>query len=121
MGKLAGFLKRAKKIAGIGMNVLNTVNDIYKGIKPFVEPIVGALPFGGYINKGLDVASNVIDKVQPFTNRWLNDKDRITSSKVTDGVQKLAGKATQGLLNNFLDTQETRSRGRENIFGDILN
>ena len=33
MGKFAGFLKRAKKIAGIGMNVLNSFNDIYKGIK----------------------------------------------------------------------------------------
>ena len=68
MGKFAGFLKRAKKIAGIGMNVLNSFNDIYKGIKPFAEPIVGALPFGNYINKGLDAASTVIDKVQPFTN-----------------------------------------------------
>ena len=38
MDKFAGFLKRAKKIAGKGMNVLNTVNYIYKGVKPFVEP-----------------------------------------------------------------------------------
>ena len=45
MGKFAGFVKRAKIIAGIGMNVLNSFNDIYKGIKPFAEPIVGALPF----------------------------------------------------------------------------
>ena len=59
------------------MNVLNSFNDIYKGIKPFAEPIVGALPFGNYINKGLDAASTVIDKVQPFTNRWLNDKDKL--------------------------------------------
>ena len=61
MVKFAGFLKRAKKIAGVGMNVLNAVNNIYKGVKPFVEPIVGSLPFGSAINKGLDIASNVID------------------------------------------------------------
>ena len=104
-----------KKIAGIGMNVLNSFNDIYKGVKPLVEPIVGALPFGDYINKGLDAASTVIDKVQPFTNRWINDKDK----RLTDKVHKFAGKATQWLLNNFLDTQETKDRN--NIFGDILN
>ena len=91
MGKFAGFLKRAKRIAGIGMNVLNSFNDVYEGVKPLVEPIVGALPFGGYINKGLDVASTVIDKVQPFTNRWINDKDK----RIGNGVQKIAGKATQ--------------------------
>ena len=100
MGKFAGFLKRAKKIVGIGMNVLNSFNDIYKGIKPFAEPIVGALPFGNYINKGLDAASTVIDKVQPFTNRWLNDKDKLTSSRISNSVQKFVDKATQGLLNN---------------------
>ena len=97
---------------------------IYKGIKPFVEPIVGALPFGNYINKGLDAASTVIDKVQPFTNRWLNDKDKLNSSRITNGIQKFAGKATQGLLNSYLDTQDTNyssKNDRNNIFGDILN
>ena len=118
MGKFAGFLKRAKRIAGIGMNVLNSFNDIYKGVKPLVEPIVGALPFGGYINKGLDVASNVIDKVQPFTNRWINDKDR----RIGDKVQNIAGKATQGLLNNYMDVHDSllNSKG-STVFGDILN
>ena len=113
-----------KKIAGIGMNVLNSFNDIYKGIKPFSEPIVGALPFGNYINKGLDAASTVIDKVQPFTNRWLNDKDKLNSSRIANGIQKFAGKATQRLLNNYLDTQDTNyssKSNRNNIFGDILN
>ena len=118
MGKFAGFLKRAKRIAGIGMNVLNSFNDIYKGVKPLVEPIVGALPFGGYINKGLDVASNVIDKVQPFTNRWINDKDR----RIGDKVQNIAGKATQGLLNNYMDVQDSLLNSKGNtVFGNILN
>ena len=120
MGKFAGFLKRAKKIAGIGMNVLNSFNDIYKGIKPFAEPIIDALPFGGTINKGLNIASNVIDKIHPYTNRWLSDKDKINSSRISNGVQKIAGKATQGLLNNYLDTQETGA-SRNNIFDNVLN
>ena len=118
MGKFACFLKRAKRIAGIGMNVLNSFNDIYKGVKPLVEPIVGAIPFGGYINKGLDVASNVIDKVQPFTNRWINDKDR----RIGDKVQNIAGKATQGLLNNYMDVQGSLLNSNGNtIFLNILN
>ena len=120
MGKFAGFLKRAKKIAGIGMNVANAINNIYKGVKPFVQPIVDILPYGNYINKGLDIASNVVDKVQPFTNRWLNDRDKLNSKRISDNVQKIVGKATQGLLNNFLDTQKTIN-SRNNIFGDILN
>ena len=68
MGKFAGFLKRAKRLAGICMNVLNTFNDIYKGVKQFVEPIVGTLQFGGHINKYFCVSSKTSDKIQQFTN-----------------------------------------------------
>ena len=58
MGKFAGFLKCVKKkLAEYGGNVLSSLNDIYKGIKPFVEPILGAVPYGNYINKGLDIWS----------------------------------------------------------------
>ena len=64
MVKFAGFLEFVKKITGIRMNVLNAVNDIFKGIKPFVEPIIGAIPSGSVINKALDVGSNIVDKVQ---------------------------------------------------------
>ena len=73
MGKFAGFLKRAKQIAGYGAGLLGGLNDIYKGIKPFADTVIGALPFGNYINKGLDVGSKLIDKVQPITRNWIND------------------------------------------------
>ena len=123
MGKFAGFLKRAKKIAGIGMNVLDAVNNIYKGVNPFVEPIVSAIPYGSAINTGLNVASNVIDKIQPFTNRWLTDKDKNTSNRIANGVQKIGGTVAQGLVNKYMDVQDSllNSKGRNNIFGDILN
>ena len=68
------------------MNVLNTFNDIYKGVKPFAAPIVDALPYGNYINKGLDAASNVIDNVQPYTNRWIKDGDRKITDKIPDCI-----------------------------------
>ena len=67
MGKFAGFLKRAKKLAGYGVGLLSGINDIYKGVKPFADSVIGALPFGGVINKGLNIGSKIIDKVQPIT------------------------------------------------------
>ena len=44
MGKYAGFLKRMKKIAGYGMNLLSGLNDIYKGVKPMAENVISSLP-----------------------------------------------------------------------------
>jgi hypothetical protein len=67
MGKFAGFLKRAKKIAGFGLGALGKINDIYKGIKPYVSDIIDMVPYGNYINKGLDIGSKVLDKAKPFT------------------------------------------------------
>ena len=62
MGKFAGFVKRVKKIAGIGSGILGGINDIYKQIKPLINTAVGFLPGGSFINQGLDIASNVVDK-----------------------------------------------------------
>ena len=61
MSQFAGFLKRVKKLAGYGGNVLSSLNDIYKGVKPFADTIIGAVPYGNYINKGLDFGSKVIE------------------------------------------------------------
>ena len=51
MGKFAGFLKRAKKLAGIGSGILGGINDIYKQIKPLFNTAVGFLPGGSFINQ----------------------------------------------------------------------
>ena len=75
MGKFAGFLKRVKKVAGIGSGILGGINDISNGIKPLVNTAVGFLPGGSFINQGLDIASNVIDRVQPITKNWITDSD----------------------------------------------
>ena len=72
MGKFAGFLKRVKKVAGIGSGILGGINDISNGIKPLVNTAVGFLPGGSFINQGLDIASNVIDKIQPITKNWIS-------------------------------------------------
>ncbi len=76
MVKFAGFLKRIKKFAGIGLNVLDKVNDVYKNIKPIINPLISTLPGGDYINKGLDFGSKVIDKVAPYQDLLIKDKDK---------------------------------------------
>ena len=51
MGKFAGFLKRVKKIAGLGSGILGGINDMYKSVKPLVNTAVGFLPGGSFIIK----------------------------------------------------------------------
>ena len=63
MGKFAGFLKRMKKVAGIGSGILSDINGIYNGIKPLVNTAIRFLPGGSFLNQGLDIVSNIIDKV----------------------------------------------------------
>ena len=130
MGKFAGFLKRAKKIAGFGAGLLGGLNDIYKGIKPFAETVIGALPGGHYINKALDVGSNIIDKVQPYAKNWINEEDKDKLEKINNNVKRYGGKVTQYTLNKYLDEQDELYNNKGNmtlgdygssIFGNPLN
>ena len=106
MGKFAGFLKRAKKIAGFAGGILNGLNKVYKSVKPFTEDIVGALPFGNYINKGLDISSKVIDKVAPITKNWLEEDEKEKLKNINDNIKRYGGEVVQRTLNNYWDTQE---------------
>ena len=130
MGKFAGFLKRAKKIAGYGAGLLGGINDIYKGIKPFADDVIGALPFGNYINKGLNFGSKIIDKVQPLTKNWIEDNDKEKIQGINDNIKRYGGDLTQKVLNNYLDTQDKIFNNKGNyslndygdsIFGNPLN
>ena len=130
MGKFAGFLKRAKKLAGYGIGLLSGVNDIYKGVKPFADSVIGALPFGGVINKGLDIGSKIIDKVQPLTKNWIENNDKEKIKGMNDNIKRYGGDLTQKVLNNYLDTQDKIYNNKGNfslsdygdsIFGSPLN
>ena len=105
MVKFAGFLKRMKKIAGIGMNVLSKVNDVYKEIKPIAKSVISALPGGGYINQGLDFVSGAVDKVAPITNAWIDASDRAKISQYTDKSKRLIGDVSNRLVNSYFDVQ----------------
>ena len=124
MGKFAGFLKSAKKIAGFGMNVLDKVNNIYKGVKPFIDPLVEAVPYGNYINKGLNIGSKFIDKVKPITDNFLNDTDRKQVKKISDNIERYGGNIAQKALNNYLDEQDNIFDNRGdyslNDYGDSI-
>ncbi len=108
MGKFAGFLKRMKKLAGYGVNILNRVNDIYKGVKPFISPLIESSSYGKYINKGLDYGSKLLEKVQPITNTWIENDDKEKIKDINDKIQRYGGKLTQDLLNKYLDEQDDR-------------
>ena len=100
MVKFAGFLKRLKKIAGYGANVLSGINDVYKNTKPFINSVVSALPGGAVINKGLDIASNVIDKALPYANSFLDASERSKAIKYADEIKRSGG----NIANKLLDT-----------------
>ena len=121
MGKFAGFLKRMKKVAGFGLDALNRVNNIYKSVKPFVSDVIDAVPFGNYINKGLDIGSKVLDKVTPLSSKLLTPEESKKSKKLSNKFEKFAGKGVQFGLNKFLDTQENGGTSLSGLFGNTLN
>ena len=98
MGKFAGFLKRMKKVSGIGSGILGDINDIYKGIKPLVNTAVGFLPGGSFINQGLDIASNVIDRVQPITKKWISESDQNRIKSINDNIKRIGDNEAKSLL-----------------------
>ena len=122
MGKFAGFLKRAKKISGFGLDLLNKANNVYKGIKPFIKDTIDIIPYGNYINKGLDIGSSFLDKVTPLSSKLLdNEEDKKKSKKISDKFGDYLGKGAQYGLNKFLDTQEDKGLTLEGLFGTPLN
>ena len=107
MGKFAGFLKRAKKIAGFAGGVLNGLNKVYKAVQPFTEDIVGALPFGNYINKGLNVASKVVDKVALITKNWLEDEDKASDDEQRTVTEESIKAKIRGATWTFLPSHKS--------------
>ena len=121
MGKFAGFLKRAKRLAGIGSGILGTVNNLYKSVKPAVDTVVGFLPGGGVINQVLSGASKAVDMIQPYTNNWITDHDRKTLNSMNKTANKIGSFLNTGPLefaaNKILDNQDSI----KSIFGEPLN
>ena len=118
MGKFAGFLKRAKRLAGIGSGIVGTINNLYKSVKPAIDTVVGFLPGGGVINQVLDKCSKIVDKVQDYTNNWITNTDRKTLNSMNKTANKIGSflnsRPLEFAANKILDNQES-------IFGNPLN
>ncbi len=119
MGKFAGFLKRAKRLAGIGSGILGTVNNLYKSVKPAVDTVVGLLPGGGVINNVLSGASKGIDMIQPYTNEWITDTDRKTFNSMNKTANQIGS-----FLNDIVPWNTVGNIVADktsSIFGDPVN
>ena len=119
MGKFAGFLKSAKRLAGIGSGIVGSINNLYKSVKPAVDTVVSFLPGGGggVINQVLDKGSKIVDKVQDYTNNWITNTDRKTLNSMNKTANKVGSFLNSGPLefaaNKILDNQNS-------IFGNPL-
>ena len=43
MEKFAGFLKRGKRLAGIGGGIFGTINNLHKSVKPAADAVISFL------------------------------------------------------------------------------
>ena len=116
MVKFAGFLKRIKKFAGIGLNVLDKVNDVYKNIKPIINPLISTLPGGEYINKGLDFGSKVIDKVAPYQNVFLDSSERSKIKPYVADLKRAGGTIANAAVDAYYSNLEN-----DGLFGKPVN
>lgn len=72
----AGILKRLKKVGSQALDIAKSLNNtMYKPMKPLVSDVLAALPGGAYVDKGLQLASNSLDKYGDSISSILNKKD----------------------------------------------
>ena len=118
MGKFAGLLKQAKRLADICNGIVGTINNLYKLVKPAVDTVVSFLHGGGIINQVLDKGSKIVDKVQDYTKDWITDTDRKPLNSMNKTADKTGGFLNSGPLefaaNKILYNQNS-------IFGNALN
>ena len=96
-----------KKLAGIGSGILGGINDMYKSVKLLVNTAVGFLPGGSFINQGLDIASNVVDKIQPYTKNWINESDHNRIQSINDNIKRVGGNVANSILDRYHDYKFT--------------
>ena len=113
MVKFECFLKRLKEISCLGLSVLNKVNYIYKGIKPVVQDVVNLLQRGGYINKGLEFCSKILNKAKSLTNElsniWVNLSECENVNQYIDKYKCLIGDIGSQALDEYMYYQRYRN------------
>ena len=132
MGKFAGFLKRIKKVAGLGSAVLNGLNNAYKVVKPVADTLINLVPGGNYITTGLNCASKTIDTINQIAQKYLideNNKEKLEN--LSNNIKRHAGNVAQKTLNTDTDMQDElyknkgnftlKDYGNKMLFGKPLN
>ena len=95
------------------MSILNNVNYIYKGIKQVVQDVVNLLQGGGYINKGLEFCSNILDNAKSLTNelsnRWVDESECENINQYIDKSKCLIGDINSQALDEYMYYQRYRN------------
>ena len=116
MGKFAGFLKRVKKIAGMGSAVLNGLNNVYKSVKPAADTLIGLVPGGNYISTGLNWASKAIDKINPIAQKYLVDEDNKEQlENLSSNIKRHAGNVAKKAIDTYTDMQNEIYNNKGNL------
>ena len=131
MGKFAGFLKRIKKVAGLGSAVLNGLNNAYKAVKPAADILINLVPGGNYITTGLNWTSKVIDTINPIAQKYLIEDNKEKLENLSNNIKRHAGNVAQKTLNTYTDMQDElyknkgnftlKDYGNKMLFGKPLN
>ena len=132
MGKFAGFLKRIKKVAGLGSAVLNGLNNDYKVVKPAADTLINLVPGGNYITTGLNCASKAIDTINQIAKKYLIDEDNKEKlENLSNNIKRHAGNVAQKALNTYTNIQDELYKNKGNftlkdyrnkmLFGKPLN
>ena len=93
MSKFAGFLKRIKQAATIPMKIVRGINNIYKKIRPYVNPIIDAVPFGGLFNLAMDGSSKIMDITTKPLDKIQQSQEQKRYYDIRNGIK--------GILNEF--------------------
>ena len=71
-----GYLKRLKNIGRfLNDKLITPINNLYKKNKDVINGVIGTVPFGNYINTGLNVASRVSDVASPIVSSLTRDSE----------------------------------------------
>ena len=102
------------------MSVLNKINDIYKGIKQVVKDVVNLFQGCGYINKGIEFDSNILDNAKSLTNelsnRWVDESECENINKYINKSKCLIGDIGSQALDGYIYYQ-----GYKNSLQKMMN
>ncbi|KAL7712457.1 hypothetical protein QTN25_009892 [Entamoeba marina] len=116
-----GILKRLKKFGKTVGNVLADLNDnIYKPLKPAIEGAINSIPLGGYINKGLEYGSNMLDTYVPYKQKNIKGRKPKNSYNIVVIMKMMRILITEMILQGIIIDYKMSILVFENLSDNIL-